>query len=180
MGNIRDEIGNFDPTSVPDAGKFAPVPPGWYAAEIDRAEVKKTNSGDGSYISMQCGIIGDKANGRKIFTKIHLKNKNSTCMDIGKRQLAECCLALGIGVPDDTDELIGKPLMIKVKIEPARGEYPASNDVDKYKPIGNATVIARPTAAEASSDLPTASAPAEEKKATPAKATTAKAKPPWM
>ena len=54
-------------------------------------------------------------------------------MDIAKKDLAAICRAVGVMSPKASEELHDKPLMIKVKVRPAQGEYEASNDVGGYK-----------------------------------------------
>ena len=41
----------------------------------------------------------------------------------------------GVMSPQSSEELHDKPLMIKVKVRPAQGEYEASNDVGGYKGV---------------------------------------------
>ena len=44
--------------------------------------------------------------------------------------------------PQASEELHDKPLMIKVKVRPAQGEYDASNDIAGYKGVeGNDTPL---------------------------------------
>mgnify|MGYP000411414076 CR=1 FL=1 len=76
-----------------------------------------------------------------MFARLNLKNANDKAVDIARKDLAAICRAVGVMSPKSSEELHDKPLMIKVKVRPASGEYDASNDVGGYKADehGNAT-----------------------------------------
>jgi hypothetical protein len=55
--------------------------------------------------------------------------------------------ALRIGLPQSTEDLLFKPVMIRVKTQPAKGEYAASNRIIKYLPASATGAASRPAAA---------------------------------
>ena len=129
---------NFDATQVePDQGVDV-VPPGWYNVQMDESEMKPTKDGTGSYLAIRFSILDGQYANRKIFTNLNLKNQGPNAqqtMEIAQRQLSAICHAVGVLRPQDSSELHGKPLKIKVKIRKGTGEYSDSNDIQSYKNI---------------------------------------------
>jgi hypothetical protein len=136
MGNISEIYGNegFDTSSVePSNGDFQPIPAGWYACEIETAELKTTKAGTGQYLCVGQTIVDEKFSGRKLFTNINLNNPNQTSEEIGMRLFASLGLACGLPSISDSDQLLGNVVEARVKITPAKGEYEAGNDVTAYR-----------------------------------------------
>lgn len=151
-------------------GDFTPVPEGDYSVTIKDAEIKATNDGTGQYIKLRMDITGPTHAGRVVFTNLNIRNKSQQAESIGRGQLRSIMMALGLGTLQDTDQLIGGALIVKLAIRAARTDektgksYEASNEVKAFKSGGaSATPVARPAFA----------APA------PAAAAPAKAAPPW-
>ena len=126
---------NFD--SVPDSDQFEPVPPGWYNAAITDAEVKQTKKGDGRYLLLKHQIIGPTRQGRVIHQYLNFDNPSQTATLIGLRELKGLLKAVGIEPNqfDESDELIGKHLKIKVVIRPETLLYGAGNTIKKVASI---------------------------------------------
>lgn len=117
---------------------FEVLPVGEYTAQIKKAEIKTTKDGEGEYISCQWEIMEAKNiqhEGRTVFQNLNLVNKNEMAVKIARSQLRQITLAMGIDKLDDTDELVGQPLRIILKIRPAKGGYEASNDIAKVMPL---------------------------------------------
>ena len=53
--------GDFDAESIP-IPSYEPIPPGWYAAEIDKAEVRDTKAGTGKYLKLELVILDEAHN----------------------------------------------------------------------------------------------------------------------
>ncbi|MGY8791568.1 MAG: hypothetical protein ACKVKR_15020, partial [Pseudomonadales bacterium] len=72
--------------------------------------------------------------------------------------------AIGLASVEDTDQLVGGHLEVKVKIREASGGYEASNDVSGFKAVkGGAVPMATKKAAK-SEDAPAAGTPPWAKK----------------
>jgi hypothetical protein len=151
-----DETFSADTLPVSDRN-FEPLPAGWYTAVVNGAEVKITKAGTGKYIAVRYDITGPTHQGRVVFGNLNIKNPNPTAEKIGREQLGEIMRAIGLATVQDTDQLIGGQLMIKLDIRESE-QYGASNEVKQFKSSGSAP----PAAAKA----PTAAA--------------AKASPPWV
>ena len=143
----------FDTSTLPQAetGNFEPLPAGWYQAKITKAEVKQTKAGTGSYIAVRYDILGPSHQGRVVFGNLNIKNPNSEAERIGREQLGELMRAIGLPRVQDSDELIGGELSIKLKVRQSE-QYGDSNDVAGFRAIAGAQPPApRPAAAPAAS-----------------------------
>lgn len=133
---------------------FEPLPSGWYTCVVAGAEIKNTKAGTGQYISIKYDITGPSHQGRVVFGNLNIKNPNPKAEEIGRQQLGELMRAIGLATVQDTDQLIGGQLQIKLEVRESE-QYGASNDVKAYKSTGSAP----PAAAKA--------APASTKAAPP-------------
>ena len=126
-----DQEFNVDSLPVGN-GNFDPLPEGWYTATISGAELKSTKAGDGEYIAVKYTITGPTHQGRVVFGNLNIKNLSTKAEEIGRQQLREVMLAIGLPKVRDTDQLIGGQLSIKLSVK--TGEY-AGNEVKGYKAI---------------------------------------------
>ena len=135
----------FDISDMPDgAPSYEPVPEGWYFVSITGAEIKETKSGSGYYIRLRFDISGPTHQGRCVFANLNIKNSNPKAEEIARRDLAEIMRATGIDSLQDTDQLIGEILSVKVVISPGNDGYAASNDIRGYKSSENGTEDIKP------------------------------------
>lgn len=154
MANIADFSSRAD--ELPDQ-EYDLVPEGIYNADIEKAEIKDTKNGTGQYINIQLKIVGPTNAGRMVFAMLNIKNANPKAEEIGLRQLKELRIACGIATLRDTDELIGKTVKIKVKINPEKDGYKASNSVASYQSINGGVMPAPGTNGQANGTAPAAS-----------------------
>ena len=160
-------------------GAYDPLPAGWYTAMIAGADLQATKDGSGQYIKIKYSITGPSHQGRVVFGNLNIKNQSAKAEEIGRAQLGELMRAIGLARVQDTDQLIGGNLSIKLDIRPARTDaatgktYDAQNEVKGYKAAGGS---AAPAAAMPSfgASQPQAAVPAAQ--AAPAAASSA---PPW-
>ena len=137
---------------------FDPLPAGWYQANIKGSELKDTKSGTGQYIAVQYDILGPTHQGRVVFGNLNIRNPNPKAEEIGRQQLGELMRAIGLNTVQDTDELIGGQLMIKLAIKKSE-EYGDSNEIKGYKALeGGAsrqsTMQSKPAQQKQSSSAP--------------------------
>ena len=138
---------NFNAEEVEPSSSFDPIPAGWYTAIISASELKATRDGYGEYLSLTLQIIDGQYENRLVFARLNLKNANDKAVDIARKDLAAICRAVGVMSPQASEELHDIPLMIKVKVRPASGEYEASNDIGGYKAVEGANLTPAPKAA---------------------------------
>ena len=86
-----------------------------------------------------------KRQGKKVFTNINIVNDNPTAVEIGEKELATLSRACGVSNLDDTEELHGIEIMVKIAIQPASSQYAASNVIKGYSPVEG---LANPNAAK--------------------------------
>jgi hypothetical protein len=124
---------NFNATTVAPQDTFDVIPPGWYNTRITASEMKPTKDGSGSYLALTLTVIDGPAANRKLFDRLNLNNKNKVAVDIAYQTLSSICHATGIIQLGDSTQLHGIPLMAKVKIKPAEGQYSEGNEIGGYK-----------------------------------------------
>ena len=139
---------------------FEPLPEGWYNATITGAEIKATKAGDGKYIACKYTITGPTHQGRVVFGNLNIKNPSTKAEEIGRQQLGDIMRAIGLAKVQDTDQLIGGNLGIKLSVR--TGEY-EGNEIKAFKALSGVQ--------------PAAVAPF---KSVAPSATPAKAAPPWL
>lgn len=155
---------NDIPVSTND---YSPIPAGEYVANIKDAELKVTKDGTGQYIKLKLQIVAPTNAGRVIFSNLNIQNKSEKAEQIGRQQFGEVMRALGLNTVQDTDQLIGGTIGIKVSIREAQNGYEAQNEVKGYKSL-NGSAPPRVLAAHVALG---------ENEATVTQA--AKASPPW-
>jgi hypothetical protein len=114
---------------------FSPVPDGWYDVTITESEVKDTKAGDGNYIKLRYDITGPSHAGRVIFGNLNLRNKNPKAEEIGAQQLGELMRAVGLARLEDSDQLIGKRLTVKLTTQKSE-QYGDKNEVKGFRSNG--------------------------------------------
>jgi hypothetical protein len=107
---------SFDLNDLPQSQGYGVLPAGWYSATISKADVKPTKAGTGEYINICYSITGPTHQGRTVWGNINIRNPNPKAEEIGRQQLGELMRAIGVGKVSNTDQLIGKDLMIKLTV----------------------------------------------------------------
>ena len=127
---------NFDASTVaPNPGTTDAIPAGWYNVQIDQSEMKPTKDGSGAYLELRLAVLDGQYVGRKVFARLNLRNNNATAVEIAYKDLSAICHAVGVMQVQDSSQLHGRPMKIKVSVRAATGEYEASNEVKAYKNI---------------------------------------------
>ena len=141
---------NFDATQVaPDLG-FETVPAGWYNAMIDESEMKPTKDGSGAYLQTRFNIIDGQYANRKIYMRLNLRNTNPVAQEIAYKQLSAIAHAVGVLHVQDSSQLHGLPMKIKVKLrKDTSGQYEDSNEISTIKNINEQVDMGSQAAAPA-------------------------------
>lgn len=127
------ELNGFNAENVEPNAPREPVPAGWYKAVISATEEKPTKAQTGSYLQLSVEIIEGEHAGRKVIDRLNLKNPNTTAVEIAQRTLSSICRAVGVMTPRSSEDLMDKPMMIKVKVKPGDANYGPSNEIDDYQ-----------------------------------------------
>jgi len=167
MAHIGMSFTDEDLASTGD-GDFSPLPAGEYSVTIDGADLKQTKAGDGTYINLKMIVDGPTNMGRVVFSMLNIQNPSQKAEAIGRGQLGDILRILGIAAAtfEDTDQLLGGQMIVKLVVKEAQGEYKAGNNVQAYKPLTGGT----------QSPAQRQPSPAPQRQATPAPASKS---PPW-
>ena len=147
----------FDATQVAPQQGMDPIPAGWYKAFIADGEVvpsgKDPTKGN-TRAALEFKVVDGDYKGRVVFEGLNIKHDNDVAQRIAHEQLSAICHAVGVLRPNDLKQLFGKPLMIKVTVRPAEGEYEPRNSIRAFKPVDSAagTVEAEDPEPEASAE----------------------------
>ena len=126
----------FDASAIDTESRdYEELPNGIYQFETTEAEVKPTANGNGTILKITDTVIAPEAfKGRLLFSNINIENANAVAQEIGQRDLAMRCRALGLTGVDDTDELRLIAFTAKVGLgKPSKdGQYPARAEIKRF------------------------------------------------
>jgi hypothetical protein len=135
-----NEVFSTDDLPQGNTGEYTPLPDGWYSAHIAKAELCNTKAGTGQYIKLRYDITGPTHQGRVVFGNLNIRNPNPKAEEIGRQQLGDIMRAIGLAKVQDTDQLIGGSLLIKLATKAADGQYDASNEIKGFKAVEGAAM----------------------------------------
>ncbi|MGM4911471.1 DUF669 domain-containing protein [Rhizobium sp. 768_B6_N1_8] len=106
------------------------VPNGIYLLEIETSEVKPTKKGNGTILATTVKVIEpEELKGRTIFNNnYNLENDNPKAQEIGQKQFASLCRAIGVDSVEDSEELHFRAFTAKV----GRGKASVGEDSKSY------------------------------------------------
>lgn len=115
------------------------LPNGIFKLEIEASEVKPTSTGSGTFLATTVSVVEpEEFKGRKIFNNnYNLENSNPKAEEIGKKQFASLCRAIGIDSVEDSEELHFRAFVAKVgRGKPSVGKdgknYPGRAEIKRY------------------------------------------------
>lgn len=139
MGNF-----NFSSEGVERNNSYEPIPNGDYPVIISESIFKHPKGPYGeadkskpTYLELKVQIIDGEFKGRTVFDRLHLNNPSDTTRKIAKGTMAGILDSLGMTAINDSSELHNRPMMAKIVVKPASGEWSAGNEVKGYKPFVN-------------------------------------------
>jgi hypothetical protein len=155
---------NFNAQGVDTTSQFDAIPAGDYEAMVTDSEMKSTKDGQGQYLQMTIEIQNGPHQGRRMFDRLNLQNRNPKAVEIAQKQLAQLCHATGVMQLQDSQQLHNIPVIMKVsaKNDPERG---MQNEVKGYKARASAPVAQAFTPAAPRAAAPAAAAPPWAKQA---------------
>ncbi len=130
----------FSAEEIKAAGenRFELIPVGNYIAQIVKSEVRANKDGFGSRLSLQFQITEGEKRGRTLFQDVTLKNASEKAVKIGREQLAQLARACGLTRVQDSAQLHGIDMQIRVAIrEDKTGQYEPRNEIKRFEPLGN-------------------------------------------
>jgi hypothetical protein len=133
MAKLLDQ---FNVEASEKMGDFSVIPADKYIAQIIKSEVKETKAGDGHYLALQFQVIEGEYNGRIVFERLNIQNKNPQTVEIAQKTLATIGEICGLKTIDDSEQLHNVPMEIRVIVKPAEAQYSEQNEIKGYKSVG--------------------------------------------
>ena len=135
---------------------FSSIPADDYVVEIIKSEMKKTKNYEktgGECLNIHFKVLEGEYSGRLLFSGLNLINNNPQTVEIAEKELATIVAACGKDGDDvdESEELHGIPMLIKVVVKPATSQYPEKNEIKFYEEIeGDYTAPSNPDDEEVS------------------------------
>lgn len=126
---------NFKTDQVAARDILDVLPAGWYVAQVTESAVAQNKKATGDVLSLTLDILDGQFRGRKIWARLNVKHQNEVAERIGQQQLRQLCEGVGIAGISDTTQLHMKPVMVKLKVRAADGDYEASNEIAGFKAV---------------------------------------------
>lgn len=128
---------NYDTSTVtPDQGRML-WQPGRYAVEIIKAEVMPTKSGLGEYVLAELRT----EDGRPYYARYNVAHESAEAERIGRQQFAALHHAAGMPVLRDTDQLIGRKVVIEIGLKKRKDTGEDENVIRGVFPAGTSTTL---------------------------------------
>lgn len=156
---------NAAEVEVPAPADYSPIPEGEYTLKALDAEEKSTARGDGSYIKVKFEVTKGEHAGRLLWQNFNVNNPSERAQQIGRQQLVAWATACGRPDAEDTDQLLERPFLAAVAIEPGRGGYKDSNRIKAF--MFSAAPAASKSAAKPAAPAAAPKPPAAPKAANP-------------
>ena len=108
------------------------VPAGEYLVEIANTEEKQTKAGTGSYLEFRFKVIEGPHQGHSFWSRLNLRNQNPVAVEIAKQELASICRAIEMPNPEDSSDMHGEPLLVRV-VQTTGQDGTIRNEIKGYK-----------------------------------------------
>jgi len=152
MASLKDIIpGGFNASEVKPSesrGDSSLLPRGMYGSEISNAETKQNNNKTGHLLIVEHSFYEpDEFSRRRYWQRINLTHSTSPEAErIGREELSALCAAVGIkGELDDTDDLIGRKLNLRLGQKKRKDNGEMENNVTGMEPVGlSAPAVSKP------------------------------------
>lgn len=127
----------FDATQhdTEQRGDYEELPNGVYVMEIEASDVTPTKDGRGTILkTTNTVVLPEEYKGRKLFNNYNLENQNPQAQEIGQKQFASLCRAIGENSVEDSEDLHFRSFTVKVGLgKPSKdGQYPARAEFKRY------------------------------------------------
>lgn len=148
MSDLGFNVGETAPSVA-----FDPLPPGWYAMTIIKAEIAHSDKA-GEMLKIEFEIderAHSEYSGRKAWTNLCHHHEKKQVRDIARSQIAAIAQAIGRPNLGQVGEMLGGELQVKLSVRPAEGQYEARNETKGFRAIGDSTDDAPSAATNAKS-----------------------------
>lgn len=114
---------------------YEELPNGIYELEVEASDVTPTKDGRGTILKTTMVVLRpEEYEKRKLFNNYNLENPNAQAQEIGQRQFASLCRAIGVQEVEDSEDLHFKAFTAKIGLgKPSKdGQYPARAEIKRY------------------------------------------------
>lgn len=125
---------SFDASKVDPQVGLTVLPAGKYNVAIETCEKRANKDGEGEHLALMLNVLEGKYEGRKIFNNLNLWNESAKAKEFAQGTLSAVCHATGIMQLEDTDELIGIPMVADVRVTDQK-VFGKSNVINAYRPV---------------------------------------------
>lgn len=133
--------GAFQADDHGDMGTFEPLPAGDVNLKVVDSDVKLTKKAEeakdptlGQYVQFDMEVMDGDHKGRKYTARMNIVNSNPTAEELGQKELATFCRAIGVPALKDTADAHGKYLTAEMKqTGKETDQYGIQNTVKTYK-----------------------------------------------
>lgn len=114
---------------------YSELPNGIYKMEVEASDVVPTKDGKGTILKTTNVVVEpEDYKGRKLFNNYNLENQSAQAQEIGQKQFAALCRAIGVSEVEDSEDLHFHTFTVKVGLgKPSKdGQYPARAEIKRY------------------------------------------------
>lgn len=124
----------FDPTAHDTTqAEFGTLPLGIYKLEVSASDVTPTKAGTGTILKLTYDVVEpEEYKGKRIFGNMNLENPNAVAQQIGQKELASLCRAIGLSDLSDSEELHFHAFTAKVGLEKPQEGYAQRNRIVRF------------------------------------------------
>lgn len=113
--------------------EYSTLPLGIYRLEVSASDVVPTKAGTGTILKLTYDAIEpEEFKGRKIFANMNIENQNAVAQQIGQKELASLCRAIGLSDLSDSEELHFHAFTAKVGLEKPQEGYAQRNRIVRF------------------------------------------------
>lgn len=129
---------NFNAMTVePEKSKYEVLPVGEYKVKIINTVQKPTRANpNNQYIQFDMEVLGGEYAGCALVDRLNIINGNPETVKKSMARLSAITRAAGKEKINDTAELHGKIVVVKVGVKKGEGDFGPSNSIWAYKKVG--------------------------------------------
>ena len=145
---------NIDPNVDENSGGFTVIPAGKYKAVIVGDELVDNKSNTGTLLNLKVQIIEGQYAQEIVVDRLNITNPSQVAQKIGQGTLKRICNLCKVKFPpQETSGLMGKPMVITVRVEEFESNTSdrllKSNKITRYDPADTAIPTSVHTQAQA-------------------------------
>ena len=126
---------SFDASKVEPNVGLSVLPAGKYTVSLESCEQRDNKDNDGQHLAVMLNVEEGKYEGRKVFHTLNLWNESAKAKDFAQGTLSAICHATGVIDLEDTDELIGIPIVADIRVTEQK-TFGKKNVVNAYQAVG--------------------------------------------